>query len=286
MKLLLRDATAPALRTTRPWRKRARSSPRKGAFERFPGARVAAVGLALAGLVGCRTARWLGAAQQVIPLVREGEWMPQAGDLLFQDLDGSPLADAIEAVTEGCGGAKLTHVGLAAFDPAGKPAVLEAISRGVVETPLSEFLARSRDNENRPKVLVGRIEPRYRHLIPSALAAARRRLGRPYDDVFDFDNDADYCSELVYFAFREAGAPALFQVDPMTFREFPTGPFMLVWIEYFEKLGVPIPEGRPGLNPGSMSRSRHIRIVAAYGRPEGLTLEIGVPATSDGRAKK
>ena len=38
------------------------------------------------------------------------------GDLLFQDLDSSPLCDAIELVTPGYNGANLSHIGLIVYD--------------------------------------------------------------------------------------------------------------------------------------------------------------------------
>lgn len=234
-----------------------------------------AVTLAAMALAGCQTGRISTESEVIVPLFSAETWTPRPGDLLFQDLDGSPFCDAVEAVTQGWRGATLTHVGLVARDATGAPVVIEALTRGVVETPLAEFLARSRDEEGRPKVLVGRVRARHEALIPAAIAAARQRLGSPYDDVFDINNDAYYCSELVHIAFQEAnGGQPLFTVEPMTFRDPRTGETFPVWTEYFEKLGAPIPEGAPGLNPGGMSRAEEIQIIGAYGRPDGLTARL------------
>jgi hypothetical protein len=52
-------------------------------------------------------------------------------------------------------------------------------------------------------------------------------------------------------------------IDPDTHQTFP------VWETYFADLGVPIPEGKPGINPGLMSRSNKLDIVHVYGVPEG-----------------
>ncbi len=192
------------------------------------------------------------------------------GDLLFQDLDGSPFCDAVEKVTQGYNGAQLTHVGIV-LDVAGDSViVIEAYSGGVIETPLDTFLNRSQDCNGRPKVFVGRLRPRYRRLIKPALAAARALKGKPYDDVFDIQNDTYYCSELVYVCFKEANAGRpLFELQPMTFIDPDTKTTFPIWQDYFRELGVAVPEGQPGLNPGSVSRSPVLRIVHIYGFPDG-----------------
>lgn len=212
--------------------------------------------LALGAVVGCQ------------PLV--GRFAPEPGDLLFQDLDAGPLCDAIEAVTQGCRGAKFSHVGIAARPKDGQVVAIEAVSAGVKVTPLGEFLARSHDARGRPKVVVGRLRPAYRYLIPRALDEANALLGKPYDKVFAIGNDGYYCSELVYEAFRRANAGRpVFDLAPMTFKDPATGEPMTAWVEYFHKLDAPIPEGQPGINPGGISRSPCVRIIHAYGTPAG-----------------
>jgi hypothetical protein len=52
-------------------------------------------------------------------------------------------------------------------------------------------------------------------------------------------------------------------VDPRTGGTFP------IWQEYFAKLGVAIPEGKLGINPGEISRSKVIDIIYNYGIPDG-----------------
>lgn len=201
---------------------------------------------------------------------RTERFVPQPGDLLLQDLDAGPLCDAIERVTEGYRGAEFSHVGLAARPRDGRLVVIEATSQGVVRTPLDEFLGRSHDADGKPKVVVGRLRGEYRALIPRALAEAERLVGSAYDRVFAIANDRYYCSELVYEVFRRAnGGRPVFGLAPMTFKDPTTGLTMAVWSDYFRKLNAPIPEGRPGTNPGSLSRSPKLRIVHAYGKPTG-----------------
>jgi len=192
----------------------------------------------------------------------------QPGDLLFQDLDCGPLCEAIEKVTTGYQGAKFSHVGIAAEDDHGKLAVIEAVSSGVEVTSLETFLARSLDEAGRPKVVVGRLKKPYRHLIPSAIKEALALKGKPYDKVFALDNDAYYCSELVYEIFRRANENTpIFEAQPMTFKDPGTGRTDPAWEEYFSKLDVPVPEGQPGINPGGISRSAVLTIFPAYGSP-------------------
>ena len=192
----------------------------------------------------------------------------QPGDLLFQDLDCGPLCDAIEKVTTGYQGANFSHVGLAAKDERGHVVVIEAVSIGVEVTPLQTFLGRSLDEAGRPKVAVGRLKAPYRHLIPSAIKEAFALKGRPYDKVFAFDNGAYYCSELIYEIFRRAnGNISVFAAQPMTFKDPDTNRTHPAWGQYFAELGVPVPEGEPGINPGGISRSDVLTIYCVYGTP-------------------
>lgn len=195
---------------------------------------------------------------------------PKEGDLLFQDLDGGPLCDAIEQVTVGYDDTNLSHVGLVAADPNQGLVVIEAVSAGVVATPLPKFLARSLDDRHRPKVLVGRLNPAAvpasAALIRRAIAQARALEGCPYDKLFVPGNDSYYCSELIYEVFRRAndGRP-VFPLASMTFSKPGTDKPLDAWATYFARRGAPIPEGVPGINPGGISRATVLTIIHEYG---------------------
>lgn len=188
------------------------------------------------------------------------------GDLLFQDVDCGGLCDAIEKVTTGYAGANFSHVGIAAKGADGGIVVIEAVSGGVEVTELEGFLGRSSDADGRPKVIVGRLTGPYRHLIRPAIEEALALKGKPYDKVFAIDNGAYYCSELVYDVFLRANDNnPVFALQPMTFKDPDTGAILSVWEDYFSKLGVAVPEGQPGINPGGISRSAILTVVHKYG---------------------
>lgn len=175
------------------------------------------------------------------------------GDILFQDGDCGDFCDAIRKVTEGYEGMDFSHNGLL-MQENGDWFVLEAIGKGVSKTPIEDFLYRHLDEQGNPKVMVGRLKPEFRSLIPPAIQEAEKHLGKPYDYAFDYDNDAFYCSELIHFAFKSANnGRYFFTPKPMTYNDPDTGVLFPVWESYFMELGIPVPEGELGLNPGGMS---------------------------------
>ena len=115
---------------------------------------------------------------------KEKEFQLQVGDFLFQDLDSSPLCEAIESVTPGYNNGNFSHVGI--IIKGGDPIlqnvdskfeekyfynlqqdyrVLEAIPAEVTTTRIDSFLNNSLDSLSNPKVIVGRLKVEYRYLI-------------------------------------------------------------------------------------------------------------------------
>ena len=200
-------------------------------------------------------------------ILKQGkDFVPEEGDLLFQDLDCGPLCDAIEKVTTGFGGADFSHVGIVAKDTNNNLVVIEAVQNGVQAAPLQRYLKRSLNARGRPKVAVGRLKQPYRYLIPSALKEAFELRGKPYDKGFVIGNDAYYCSELIYEIFLRANDnEPVFALQPMTFNNPDTGATLAVWRDYFSKLGISVPEGEAGINPGGISCSPVLTIIHRYG---------------------
>ena len=191
----------------------------------------------------------------------------QKGDLLFQDLDCGELCNAIEKVTTGVDGKSFSHVAIVSkIDNDGKAYVIEAYD-GVTETPLNDLLKRSLDKNGRPKVIVGRLLPEYQNIIPVAVSKAYKLVDKKYDKNFDLKNDSYYCSELIYELFKYDDKGSQFEFFPlniMTFKDPQTEKTMDVWTKYFKELGIPIPEGKKGINPGAISRSKKINVVHNY----------------------
>lgn len=180
----------------------------------------------------------------------------QTGDLLFQNLDCGAICDAIEAVTTGYDNQSFSHIGLV-YVRNDSVYIIEAIGNDVHLSPITTFLERT---EN--PLVHGRLKPEYSKLIPNAIQFALTQQGKPYDERFLYNNGKYYCSELIYDAFAFANnGKAFFQLEPMTFKKPDTQEYFPVWVTYYQKLNMPIPEGHPGINPGGISRSEKIEII-------------------------
>ncbi len=193
----------------------------------------------------------------------EEKYLPQNGDILFQDIDCGPLCDAIERVTDSYGNYNFSHLGLVFQSSNDSIYVIEAIGNEVQLTPYKVFLYRSLNKNNKPKVIAMRSS--FTALqIDSAVTIAFREKGKPYDDFFLQDNERWYCSELIAYAFNSALKQTVFESTPMTYKESGSDSILKVWRDYFEDIQSEVPEGKPGCNPGAMSRSGYLKLIYAY----------------------
>ena len=190
----------------------------------------------------------------------------QEGDLLFQDLDSSPLCDAIELVTPGYKDANFSHIGLVVLDN-DTLKILEAIPPKVVLTDMKSFFSRSYDTEGKSKIIAGRLKDEFQYTIKNAIIYAKSKVGIEYDEAFIMNNNLYYCSELIFEAFEK---DSIFKLKPMTFLHPETNDTLSVWRNYYSKLGVEIPQNEPGINPGIMSLSNKIEMIYFYGIPDGM----------------
>lgn len=197
---------------------------------------------------------------------KEDHFELKDGDLIFQESCDGAMGEAIKDVTSGAAGYNFTHVGIVWIDPvdSDRVYVIEATHPKVCITPLNEYLNPS-DKECPPRSVVGRMKAFFQPLIPQAIAEAKKLIGKDYDDAFDLNNDQYYCSELIYDVLLKANNNvAVFPLNLMTFKSKDTGEYSPNWVEHFERLGVSIPEGEWGINPGAMSKQTDIIDIVYY----------------------
>ncbi len=197
----------------------------------------------------------------------------QSGDLLFV---GLPMDYAVEKDTTMSGaivsatGAKdavnYIHVAILEVDYADKVWIVDAtLKHGVDRHPVDTFLSDFRlSNGSLPQLDVKRLKNNKRAF--EFVENAKQYCGQPYDLYFLKDNDAKYCSELVYDAYVTSKGKHIFKSKPMNFKG-PDGSFPPYWVRLFERIGQTIPQGQPGTNPNDMSKSKALR--------KGFPLEIG-----------
>ena len=139
---------------------------------------------------GCQTTRQRAADGTLIATERH----LKTGDLLFAF---DPRGNAITAVTSGVQGLKIDHVGIVLKDKK-QVVVAEATSRkGVILTPLAEFLTHNTIPGDRyPSVVRGRLKTNFDEAV--LRTRLNHYLGLPYDSLYMPDDSAMYCSELVH----------------------------------------------------------------------------------------
>ena len=167
-------------------------------------------------------------------------------DLLFHV---AGQGNAITDVTPGM----IDHVAICL----GSDSVIEAIpQQGVTTTALNVVLSREEGY-----YIVGRVKKADRR---RSAEKARHYIGCRYDSLYLPDNADIYCSELVVLALVDKKGNRLFEPIPMSFHDS-TGAITPYWKEFYERHGLPVPEGWPGSNPGELSRRRQVCIVGRLG---------------------
>ena len=185
----------------------------------------------------------------------------RTGDLLFEVGATSEMSGAITAATGDDSPLNFTHVGIA-ITCEGADSVLEATSNGRVRmTSLDEFLKNAARINGRPAVMAMRLSDTTG--VAASVARARSFRGLPYDYSYRPDNGRFYCSELIWESYRTPDGERIFPARPMNFRAT-DGTMPAFWVELFERLGEPIPEGEPGTNPNDMAHDPHLKEVSRW----------------------
>lgn len=186
----------------------------------------------------------------------------RSADLLFQVNKRSDFTDAIITSTGSVRELSFSHVGIAVVEKRQKFVMEASTKGGVQKISLKKFLEKSaRDTAGNPLVVVYRLKDKADANV--VINNASKYLGLPYDSAFQPNDEAMYCSELVYKSFLDATGKPMFHAKAMSFSDS-TGKTSGLWIDYFKRMGKPVPEGEPGTNPNAMSKETIIQEVHRF----------------------
>lgn len=165
----------------------------------------------------------------------------RTGDLLFHVADrGNAITDVTPAMTD--------HVAIYA----GHGMAVEAYpGLGVALTPVDTLLRRSAGH-----YAVARVDGAARR---QSVANACTYIGLPYDFLFLPGTEAIYCSELVQLSFVDRHGHPIFGTIPMSFHDA-SGHITPFWQQFYQRHGLPVPEGAPGTNPGELSQRPQVKV--------------------------
>lgn len=177
-------------------------------------------------------------------------YQPQHGDVVFQSLPnpwGLDLVDTIEGAT----GSHYSHCGMVLWHEK-QWQVIEAVGP-VMIIPLSTWQARGRGK----KIWAYRLQESSQKHIPVAITAMKRDLGKPYDPRYRFDDQAIYCSELIYRGWKAATGKGLGKT--VTLQELNWQPYrkVIVAIERSEE----IPLTREMITPRDLAQAPELKRV-------------------------
>jgi len=181
---------------------------------------------------------------------RSASYQPTEGDILFQSLPNPAGMDLVDAI-EGSTNSPYSHCGMV-FQEGGDWKVIEAIGP-VKITPLKEYVSRGRGG----KVWAYRLDESDRKHVPAALAAMRDDLGKPYDPRYRFDDDAIYCSELIWRGWKSATGKEL--GTAVTLGSLNWKPYQPV-IEAIEGRGN-LPLDRKMITPRDLAKAKELNLV-------------------------
>lgn len=177
----------------------------------------------------------------------------QNGDLLFVGNSTGNLSKAIDEVTQTNQGTNFSHIAIVEKSDSKIWVLHAAPKNGSERISLHEFV--KNEKKDGSVIEVYRIKNEFQPDFSSALKKAKSMLGKPYNFTYVLSDTAYYCSDFVYHSFEK---DSIFQMDPMTFKNPGEEEFNPGWIEFYKKLNMEIPEGKPGCNPNGMAASEKL----------------------------
>lgn len=190
----------------------------------------------------------------------------RTGDLLFVGIPADytifddSMSGAIAAATGKTDQLNYIHVAVLEVDEQGALWIVDAtLKHGVDRHPMDTFLADfTLKNGDYPQLDVMRLK-QSRH-VAQYVANTKKFCGEAYDLYFLPGNDRHYCTELVYDSYITPKGKHLFHAGPMNFKD-EEGEFPPYWVQLFQLIGQPIPQGEPGTNPNAMSKEKCLKRV-------------------------
>lgn len=212
----------------------------------------------------------------------------QSGDLVFVASASSDGMDgAIASATADGAALSFVHVAIVDVDDDGAIWIVEATpKKGVVRHPLESFIGDNTEEDgSMPTMVVMRLDAEvFEDAGVSADDCVARAVGfegRSYDFSFLPDNDAFYCSELVYESFVGKDGAHLFEAAPMNFLA-EDGSCPEYWTDLFGSMGMDVPQGIAGTNPQDMSADRRLTKVCEWLSPVTSSEAPGWSPRTDG----
>lgn len=186
-----------------------------------------------------------------LPMRGITSYEPQEGDIVFQSLPVNELVAMIEGATH----SPFSHCGVVNKKD-GRWMVLEALGN-VHYTPLLDWLMRGRGKQ----FAVYRLKPTYQETIPDFIDKMETYLDSPYDFRYRMDEEAMYCSELIYKGYKQATGEELGQLT--TLGELDYEPFapLIRQLEGEQE----IPTDRKIIPPSHLAKAAQLELVHKNG---------------------
>jgi hypothetical protein len=188
--------------------------------------------------------------QYVIPFVYYTRYEPKIGDILFQPLFREKFVRVIEGATN----SQYSHCGVVIKH--NEKWVVIAAWGSVEYKSLYKWIRQGRYG----KFAVYRLRPKYHSDIPKFVNELEKHLGLPYDYRLRMDDQALYCSELIYKAFKKTNGEklgALVRLGDLNYRPY---------IDFIRQMeGGDIPLERLMIPPKQLSEAPQLIKVSDFG---------------------
>lgn len=173
----------------------------------------------------------------------------RVGDLVFVTARDKGWSGAINDVTAQNKYADYSHVGMVYMRNDRQLQIVHAgPERGVEILDITEFL-----NDTTRAFDAFRLKNYQTIDWDLVMQRAESMLGAPYNFSYVLNDTSFYCSDFIY---RILLPYEVFALEPMTFMK--DGVLHPFWVEYYSKLNLDVPEGKPGCNPNGLASDEDV----------------------------